>query len=86
MQESRSLSKRVYICPTEFLETVVKESRNTTMWDSVIQTRSGGRGGGGIRPNVFFICESIFKKSKPGKTVGTYVKTVFFKNVPNLWG
>lgn len=85
MQESRSLSKRVYICPTEFLETVVKESRNTTMWDSIIQTRSGGRGGG-IRPNVFFICESIFKKSKPGKTVGTYVKTVVFKNVPNLWG
>lgn len=75
----------MYICPTEFLETVVKESRNTTMWDSIIQTRSGGRGGGGIRPNVFFICESIFKKIR-GKTVGIYVKTVFLKNVPNLWG
>lgn len=60
---ARSLSKRVYICPTEFFETVVKESRNTTMWDSIIQTRSGGRGEG-IRPNFFFICESIFKKSK----------------------
>lgn len=64
MQESRSLSKRVYICPTEFLETVVKESRNTTMWDSIIQTRSGGRGGGGIRPNFFSFVKVFLKNQR----------------------
>lgn len=84
MQESRSLSKRVYICPTEFLETVVKESRNTTMWDSIIQTRSGGRGGGGIRPNFFSFVKVFLKNQR--KNCRHLRENCVFKKCTYLWG